>query len=240
MSVARRSLFAALVGVAVIARVALAQGARVVTPEHVKFLLSTLAHDSMEGRGTGTPGSMRAAKFIAEQFRLAGLEPAGDSGFFQHVPMVNRSIDRSSALTVDGTTLRLGSDFSVSPGRADPASLDGVPVIFGGVFGDTANALTADQVRGKLVIFTPAPPPTNAGGRGRAPAAASCRDVPVDSAARGGRRGGMVEVVVVDAGAEASEAAQQHFKARLASRRSKAINSRRALCGLRRTLERPS
>jgi hypothetical protein len=168
-------------------------GARtVVTPEHVKLVLSSLAHDSMEGRGTGTRGSMRAAKFIAEQFRLAGLEPAGDSGFFQHVPMVTRAIDPASTLSVDGTTLRVGSDFSVTAGRADPASLDGVQVIFGGVFGDTANALTAEQVRGKLVVFAPAPAATFAGGggRGRPAAPPSCREAPADSTARGGRRGG--------------------------------------------------
>jgi peptidase M28-like protein len=161
-----------------------------VTSDHVKFVLSSLAHDSMEGRGTGTPGSMRAAKFIAEQFRLAGLQPAGDSGFFQHVPMVTRSIDPSSTLVVDGTTLRLGVDFSVSAGRADPASFDGAQVIFGGVAGDTTNALTADQVRGKLVLLLPAPPANFGGGRGRAPAPASCREAPADSTARGGRRGG--------------------------------------------------
>src|SRR5262249_14705794 len=69
-----------------------AQAARV-TPERVRFVLTTLAHDSMEGRAMGTRGSMRAAAFIAEQFRLAGLTPGGDSGYFQHVPMRIRSID---------------------------------------------------------------------------------------------------------------------------------------------------
>jgi hypothetical protein len=192
MSLRHRMVRAAVAAVVFPLQTVLAQAARtVVTPEHVNFVLSSLAHDSMEGRGTGTRGSMRAAKFIAEQFRLAGLEPAGDSGFFQHVPMVTRAIDRTSTLTVDGTALRVGTDFSVSAGRADPASLDGVHVIFGGVFGDTASALTADQVRGKLVVFTPAPPPAaNAGGRGRPAAPASCREQPADSAARGGRRGG--------------------------------------------------
>src|SRR5215831_11414421 len=161
---------------------------RAVTPEHVQFVLSSLAHDSMEGRGTGTRGTMRAAKFIAEQLRLAGLEPAGDSGFFQHVPMATRAIDPSSALSVDGTTLQLATDFSVTAGRADPTSLDGVQVIFGGVFGDTASALTADQVRGKLVVFLPAPP-VNLSGRGRPPAPTRCREARADSAGRTGRRG---------------------------------------------------
>lgn len=57
------------------------------TPERTRLLLTALAHDSMEGRGTGQPGSTRAARFIAEQMRAAGLEPAGDSGYYQRVPM---------------------------------------------------------------------------------------------------------------------------------------------------------
>ena len=57
-------------------------------PRTVCRLLSALAHDSMEGRATGSVGARRAARFIAEEFRAAGLEPAGDSGYFQRVPLV--------------------------------------------------------------------------------------------------------------------------------------------------------
>jgi hypothetical protein len=41
----------------------------------------------MEGRATGAPGSARAARYIAQQLAAAGLVPAGDSAFFQRVPM---------------------------------------------------------------------------------------------------------------------------------------------------------
>ena len=75
------------------ARSAKAAGATAggVTPAEVCRVLSVLAHDSLEGRGTGTPGGARAARFIAEEMRAAGLEPAGDSGFFQRVPIVRAS-----------------------------------------------------------------------------------------------------------------------------------------------------
>jgi hypothetical protein len=168
----------------------------VATPEHIRFLLSALAHDSMEGRGTGTPGSMRAAKFIASQFQAAGLTPAGDSGFFQHVPMATRMTDPSSTITADGTTLHAGVDFAVAAGRANPRSLDGVAVIYGGTRGDP-DPLTADQVRGKLVVFSAGASPGGArggaggaGGRGRPPAPASCRDTPADGASPAATRGG--------------------------------------------------
>ena len=52
---------------------------------HVKFLSS----DLLEGRGTGQRGGDIAAEYIATQFALYGLHPAGDDGtFFQNVPMV--------------------------------------------------------------------------------------------------------------------------------------------------------
>src|ERR1700674_4022016 len=52
---------------------------------HVKFLAS----DLLEGRGTGQRGGDIAAEYIATQFALSGLKPAGDNGtYFQDVPMV--------------------------------------------------------------------------------------------------------------------------------------------------------
>ncbi len=59
-----------------------------VTPAEVCRVLWVLAADSLEGRGTGTRGGAKAARFIAEEFKAAGLEPAGDSGYFQRVPIV--------------------------------------------------------------------------------------------------------------------------------------------------------
>jgi hypothetical protein len=51
----------------------------------VREIVAALAADSMEGRRTGTPGSARAARFLAERMRSYGLEPAGDSSYFQRV-----------------------------------------------------------------------------------------------------------------------------------------------------------
>jgi hypothetical protein len=83
----------------------------------VRRLLTALADDSLEGRGTGTRGSAKAATLIANEMRAAGLEPAGDSGFFQRVPIavVMRTMR-------DGST-RQGLDLFSSF-----AALDTVPV----------------------------------------------------------------------------------------------------------------
>ena len=70
-----------------------------VTPAEVCRVLSVLAHDSLEGRGTGTVGGARAARFIAEEMRAAGVEPGGDSGYFQRVPIVRAATgNRASAV----------------------------------------------------------------------------------------------------------------------------------------------
>jgi hypothetical protein len=62
-------------------------------PDAMRELISVLAADSLEGRATGSPGAMRAARYIAEQFRAVGLEPLGDSGFYQKVPL-RATVDR--------------------------------------------------------------------------------------------------------------------------------------------------
>src|SRR5436190_1272930 len=61
---------AALCGVAAHGRAVRAQTAE--CRVSVCRLLTALAHDSMEGRATGSAGAHRAARFIAEQFRAAG------------------------------------------------------------------------------------------------------------------------------------------------------------------------
>src|SRR5690606_28585575 len=56
--------------------------------EHVKVL----ADDAMEGRRAGTPGHRRAAEYVADQFKAAGLAPGGDEGYFQRVNLESRKI----------------------------------------------------------------------------------------------------------------------------------------------------
>lgn len=55
--------------------------------DDVRALLWALAADSMEGRRAATPGAARAARFLAGQLQGLGVSPAGDSGYFQRVPM---------------------------------------------------------------------------------------------------------------------------------------------------------
>lgn len=78
---------------------------------HVKFL----ADDKLEGRETGSAGLRTAESYIVDQFRKAGLQPAGSDGFYQPVKFVSRQIvekDSSATLLASGQAqpLTLGDD----------------------------------------------------------------------------------------------------------------------------------
>src|SRR5215471_13171659 len=81
--------------------------------------VAALANDGMEGRNTGSEAHRRAADYVAEQFRKAGLEPAGIGGYVQPVQFKTRRIieaQSSLALIKDGKTepLTLGDDANIS------------------------------------------------------------------------------------------------------------------------------
>ncbi len=60
---------------------------RATTAADVQRVLYPLADDSMAGRMTASPGEAKAAHFIAAELERLGLKPAGDSGYFQRVPL---------------------------------------------------------------------------------------------------------------------------------------------------------
>ncbi len=86
---------------------------------NVERLLRTLAHDSMEGRGTATIGEGRASRFIAGEMKQAGLRPMGDDGYFQRVPMAMLVANRPGGVRVpagcQAGTFRLNGDSVATP-----------------------------------------------------------------------------------------------------------------------------
>lgn len=85
---------------------------------HVRFLAS----DELKGRETGTPENERAALYLAECLKSAGLEPAGDEGtFLQAVPLEVFGVEREPKVSLVGADdasrpLEYGADFSVQGG----------------------------------------------------------------------------------------------------------------------------
>jgi len=94
----------------------------------------------MEGRKTGTRGANRAAAFIAAEMKSIGLEPAGDSGYFQKVPFASTTstggrerlnlLDSLGALAkVPEPARRIGYNLIGVLRGADPVMRDQIVVI---------------------------------------------------------------------------------------------------------------
>ena len=130
-----------------------------ITAADLRARLEMLAADSLMGRGTGTRGDWVAAEIIADAFRRAGLEPAGENGtFFQTVPIVMQKVDPAATLVVDDSALALWRDFlPVTGGRGfavgTPRAIDGDTVIFAGTLGDTAHLIAPAAGAGRIVVL---------------------------------------------------------------------------------------
>ncbi|HJQ71500.1 MAG TPA: M28 family peptidase [Blastocatellia bacterium] len=75
--------------------------------------LSFIASDLLEGRNTPSPGLDLAASYIAAQMRRAGLEPAGDDGYFQTANWMVAERDMDSfelSIQSGGETINVGKD----------------------------------------------------------------------------------------------------------------------------------
>ena len=60
-------------------------GAASITQASVERIVRTLAADDMQGRASGTPGGLKAAQFIAGEFKRIGLEPLPGLTSFEQV-----------------------------------------------------------------------------------------------------------------------------------------------------------
>ncbi len=124
------------------------------TTAEVEAHLRFLASDELMGRRPGTPGAAAAARYIAEQFRLAGAAPApGTDDYYQAVPMARLTPPTGATLAfvrADGAadTLRQGADLIVLGGPAVRAYGD---VVYVGSGLDAAEYRGRD-VRGRIVV----------------------------------------------------------------------------------------
>jgi Zn-dependent M28 family amino/carboxypeptidase len=90
--------------------------------------VETMAHDSMQGRATPSPGLERAVDYVAGQFAVMGLDPWGETTTFRmRYPIPGNTANDSSANVVAilrGRDAALRSEFVVIT-----AHLDGLGVI---------------------------------------------------------------------------------------------------------------
>jgi len=127
--------------------------------------VEALANDGMEGRDTGSEGYRRAARYVAAQFETAGLQPAGEQGYYQPVPLhaTRLRVDRSTAALVrqDGSrNLRWLHEITlnVQPGLPNQ-------IVAGLVFAGLGTPPAGIDLRGKLLVRLGAPVGTPAANR---------------------------------------------------------------------------
>jgi len=113
-----------------------------------------LSSDAMEGRDTGSAAYNRAADYVVNRFRQAGLQPAGDAGtFLQSVPMHEFAADPDhTAFTILPATgpavpLKFLQQISFAPDPNLPADLT-APLTFRGYCGPDA----MQSIAGKIVV----------------------------------------------------------------------------------------
>src|SRR5262249_39612467 len=134
--------------------------------------ITVLASDAFEGRGVTTAGIDRAADYIAEAFRGAGLKGAGkDGSYFQPFTIPGATLESPNTLSLTGPrgqeiAFRLGSDFEPL-GMSHSGKVD-APLVFVGYgitssnkelpYDDYAGVDATDKV---VIVLRDAPRPDN-------------------------------------------------------------------------------
>jgi len=140
-----------------------------ITEDYIRANVQFLAHDLLEGRGTGSRGELLAATYIATQFKLLGLEPGGDNGsYFQKVPLVGITTFPSEFMTVKGKGKTIKFKYydefiAVSGVKKDFVSIKDADIVFVG-YGIVAPEQNWDDykgvdVSGKILLMLNDDPP---------------------------------------------------------------------------------
>lgn len=143
-----------------------------IDPEKIRAHVRFLADDMLEGRYPGLRGGDLAATYIATQFALYGLTPAGDNGtYLQHIDFVGMKVkpaETNFALAPrsgSAIALRFGDDYTVSTQTLEAAVDIDAPIVFVG-YGASAPEFQWDDyagvdVKGKVILCIVGDPPSD-------------------------------------------------------------------------------
>jgi len=142
-----------------------------INPDRIRAHVRFLAHDLLEGRGTGQRGGDVAAEYIATQFALYGLRPAGDHGtYMQKVPMVGITpgAETTFAFTPasgEAMPLKVLDEYVAYDQTQQPQSDIDAPVVFVG-YGIHAPEYSWDDykdvdLKGKVLLMLVNEPPSD-------------------------------------------------------------------------------
>jgi Zn-dependent M28 family amino/carboxypeptidase len=143
-----------------------------IDPEKIRAHVRFLSLDLLEGRGPGTRGDALAAEYIATQFALAGLEPAGENGtYFQRVPLVAvhtvEDKTKFSLVSAGGAPINLayGTEIVSKDQTGQPNAEIDAPIVFVG-YGIRAPEYNWDDyagvdLKGKIALVIVNEPPSD-------------------------------------------------------------------------------
>jgi len=143
-----------------------------IDPEKIRAHVRFLADDLLEGRYPGLRGGDLAAKYIATQFALDGLKPAGDNGtYLQWINFVGMKVipekTNFALLPQKGSPidLKFADDYTVQNQKLTPSVDVDAPIVFVG-YGITApefewNDYAGVDVKGKVILCIVGDPPSD-------------------------------------------------------------------------------
>jgi hypothetical protein len=119
----------------------------IIQQDEIRRDLYALADDHFRGREAGTPDELKAAVWLADQARKAGLAPAGDDGtYFQFYSLIRDRVSGHSSVKIGDRSFSLWKDVIVY--EPSFASID-APV----VFVNDPEKVTEEMVKGKVVAL---------------------------------------------------------------------------------------
>lgn len=134
----------------------------VITPDALLSHIKILASDEFEGRAPGSKGEQLSTKYIADQFRAAGLIPGNPDGtYIQEVPLAGIKSDPRLQFIVNGKPpmdLKNADDFVASSARLqNEIKINNSEIVFVG-YGVVAPEYGWDDykgidVRGKTILM---------------------------------------------------------------------------------------
>ena len=147
------------------------QAMAAINPQNIRWHVKFLADDLLEGRGTGQRGGDIAAEYIATQFALYGLKPAGDNGgYMQKVPMmgiVTLPDSTYSLIPAKGSAIALRNkeDIVAMDETGETSTTIDAPVVWMGYGVDAPEFNWNDykdvDVKGKVLLMLVNDPPSD-------------------------------------------------------------------------------
>lgn len=134
-----------------------------VSTQRMSEITRVLASDEFQGRAPGTAGEDKTIPYLIDQFKAAGLEPAGEKGSWtQTVPMIHTKLETPVTLSFTqggrATPLKFPDDIYLGTARpVDRVRIAGAPMVFVG-YGVTAPERDWDDfkgvdLRGKVIVM---------------------------------------------------------------------------------------